>query len=51
MLFGGPLADNMGRRFALLVCISLGVFGHILVQLAGNLVVVQIGMFFVGISV
>ena len=51
VLVGGPVSDNFGRRFTLLIGLLLGVIGHIIVQLAGKLAVVEVGMFLIGISV
>ena len=51
VLVGGPASDNFGRRLTLLVSLVLGVLGHVIVQLAGKLAIVEVGMFFIGISV
>ena len=45
------MADNLGRRLTLLGSLAVGVLGHSIVQLAGVLGVVELGMFLVGMSV
>ena len=48
---GGPASDNFGRRLTLIIALVLGVIGHVVVQVAGKLEVVEVGMFLIGISV
>ena len=50
MIISSSVADNIGRRLTLLVSLTIGVLGHLIVQLAGVLGVVEIGMFMVGMS-
>ena len=40
VVVGGPASDNFGRRLTLIVSLVFGVIGHIVVQIAGKLVVV-----------
>lgn len=51
MLISSSVADNLGRRPTLLVSLAVGVLGHVIVQLAGGLGLVQVGMFLIGMSV
>ena len=50
MIISSSVADNIGRRLTLLVSLTIGVIGHLIVQLAGGLGVVEVGMFMVGMS-
>ena len=45
------MADNIGRRLTLLGSLAVGVLGHAIVQVAGVLGLVEVGMFMVGMSV
>ena len=51
VFLSGPIADNFGRRLTMLLGLLLGVIGHIIIQFAGNLAVVGVGMYLVGLSV
>jgi len=44
----GMMADNIGRRISLLVCLVCGLVGLLFILLASKLFVAEIGLFLVG---
>lgn len=47
----GILGDNIGRRVTLIVCLSAGIVGYVIIILAGNLITVSIGLFVCGFGI
>ena len=44
----GSMVDNIGRRLTLLISLGIGSLGLLLILIAGNIVLVDIGLFVVG---
>ena len=47
----GILADNVGRRITLIVCLSAGIVGYLIIIFASNLTAASIGLFVCGFGI
>jgi len=47
----GILGDNIGRRLTLIVCLSAGVLGYLIIILAKSLIVASVGLFICGFGI
>jgi MFS family permease len=44
----GIMADNLGRRLTLLICLFTGIIGYLFILIGPNLFTVEIGLFLTG---
>lgn len=47
----GILGDNIGRRITLIVCLSAGILGYVIIIFAHNLVTASVGLFVCGFGI